>query len=187
MPLGAREPPVLALEIQERSDHAAEVRQMSHAVADARQCQRQVDPDEERDEPFRRNRIGQRENEDGVIGPVPGERDGHAHDRARGTEDQGDRHRLHEEKRERRAADPAEQIEQDESAPAHPIFDRRAEYEQHEHVEREVQNTRVQEHVRDERPWPLERVQRHQPQCFEIAGIDQHRLLNQEDEQIGDE
>ena len=104
-----------------------------------------------------------------------------------GAEDQCDGHPLHQQEGEGGAADSADQIIEEEHAPAHPLFYGRPEYEQHQHVEREMQDARVQKQVGDERPRPLQRMQRHEPQRLQEARVDQQRLLDKEDEQIGDE
>src|SRR2546427_11658513 len=94
--LAARCPPVLPLEIEQRRRHAAEMREMGDAVVQAglaecaQPCQHKVHADQERREPLRRNGIRKREDEYGMVRPIPGERDRDAENRARGAEDETD-------------------------------------------------------------------------------------------------
>ena len=50
------------------------------------------------------------------------------------------------------------EVIEDERPAAHPVLDRRAEHEQHEHVAEQVQEPGVHEHVGEEGPGPLQRA-----------------------------
>src|SRR5438128_7504190 len=83
--------------------------------------------------------------------------------------------------------DTAEEIKQQEQATTHPVLDRRAEDEQHQHVEQDVRNTCVQEHVGDERPRILPGTRGGKPERAGKARGCQQRALNEKYEQVGDE
>ena len=84
---------------------------------------------------------------------------------------------LYQAERQRRPAEPAQQVIGDKGAPSHPLLDRRPEHEEREQVERQVQEIGVQKHVRHERPRTLERVQRLEAEERLEPRVDQHRLL----------
>ena len=67
-------------------------------------------------------------------------------------------------RRQHRGADAAVEIVEDERPAAEPVLDRRAEHEQHEHVAQQVQQPRVDEHVGDEGPGPVERLAGREPE-----------------------
>src|ERR1051326_7165128 len=140
-PLG---PPLLAFQEEQGGADAAEMCQVRDGVGQAHSRARQqreyeVEGHEPDDQPFRGNGIGQGEYEHRMLRPVPGERDGHAEDGAGGAENRPHPRELHQNEGEERAAQPAQQIEENERPAAHPIFHRCAEHEQHQHVEDEVQ------------------------------------------------
>ena len=122
-----------------------------------------------------------------MLGPVPGERDGHTEHRARRADDLRDHDGLRQRERRHRPTDSAQDVEEEERPAAHPLFDRRAEDEQDEHVEQDVRNAGVQEHVRDERPGALPRMRRRKRERVGKARGSQQRVLNQEHEQVGDQ
>src|SRR6266704_171419 len=186
-PRVARQPPILTLEIEQRGSHAAQMREVRDTVARADQRQHEIQRDEKRDEPFGWHRVRQRKDEHRMVRPIPGEGDRNAQHGTRRADDLGDGYQLPQDEGRRRATDPAEEIEEDEHATTHAVFDRRAEDEQHEHVEQDVRNARVQEHVRDERPRILPGMRGREPERADKARRGQPRALNKENEQVGDE
>src|SRR3989475_283116 len=84
------------------------------------------------------------------------------------------------------SAEPAQQIvEQERSAP-HPLLDRRPEDEERQQVEREVEQVRMDEHVGEEGPRLREGGQRREPERDDEARAHEDRLLQEEDDQVGD-
>src|SRR5258707_11555678 len=142
---------------------------------------------EEGDEPLGGNRVGEWKEEHWMVGPVPGERNGHTEHRAGLPDDLRDHDGLRQRERRHRPTDSAQDIEEEERPAAHPLFDRRAEDEEDEHVEQDVRNAGVEEHVRDERPGALPRMRRRKRERIGKARGSQQRVLDQEHEQVGDE
>ena len=79
---------------------------------------------------------------------------------------------------------PLMEVEPEEPARAEPLLHARAEEEQPHHVEHDVPHAAVQEHVRDDRPRPRERVHRDEHQRVGHAG---HRLLDEEHPDVRDQ
>src|SRR5437667_142195 len=110
-----------------------------------------------------------------------------AEDGTRRADDLRHGHPLPQDERRCGSPDTAEEIKQQEQATTHPVLDRRAEDEQHQHVEQDVRNTCVQEHVGDERPRILPGTRGGKPERAGKARGCQQRALNEKYEQVGDE
>ena len=187
MPLRPRHAQVRGLEIQEPGGEPAQVREVGNLVARGDEGEHERDPHGEGHQPLRRDRLREREHVDGLVGPGPGEREHHAVHGGRGADDQLHRPELHQQERQRGAAQPTQEVVREELAPAHPLLHGASEHEQGEQIESQVQRPGVDEHVGDERPGPLEREQRGEPERGFEARADEDRHLEEKDDEIRDD